>query len=281
MSDPKADVVESKEKSSGGGDLATQSLETAPGKANESYSHTGAASTSVGDVRRDSAFFDGSRSSMRSDKSWRVPLSPMVPLSSLPAQHKLHDSWVLWYTNKSLKTDNYEEKIMPLGEFCSGEEFWALYSHLLRPNRIPVATDYHLFKKGIKPMWEDINNRGGGKWMLRLKKEHTNRLWEGMLLAIIGEQLSADHPDEICGGVVSVRYQEDILALWNRTGHDEKIKTSLGERMKLVLGLPENVIMEYKEHDKSMAFLQDTIRQQQDAANKQAALEQEQAAALC
>jgi len=195
----------------------------------------------------------------------RVPLSPMIPLSRITEHHALHNSWVLWYTNKALKTDNYEEKIMPLGEFSTCEEFWSLYSHLLRPNRIPVATDYHLFKKGIKPMWEDSNNCAGGKWMLRLKKEHTNRLWEGMLLAVVGEQLAINDvgESEICGGVVSVRHQEDILALWTRSAANHSIRHALGERMKKVLELPSNVIMEYKEHDKSMAFLQDKRMQQQ------------------
>lgn len=203
----------------------------------------------------DTGFTGQARSSTGSQ---RVRLSPMVTLNSLPEQHGLQNSWVLWYTNKALKTDNYEEKIMPLGEFSSCEEFWALYSHLLRPSRMPLATDYHLFKKGIKPMWEDINNRGGGKWMLRLRKEHTNRLWEDMLLATIGEQLLAEYPDEICGTVISIRHQEDILALWNRTARDDVIKKRLEERIRLVLGLADNVIMEYKEHDKSMDwFLHD------------------------
>eukprot|EP00397_Hematodinium_sp_SG-2012_P023000 GEMP01023872.1.p1 GENE.GEMP01023872.1~~GEMP01023872.1.p1 ORF type:complete len:271 (+),score=39.17 GEMP01023872.1:16-828(+) len=209
---------------------------------------------------------------LRVSRVGRISLSPMLQLTSILHPHKLHNSWVVWYTNKALKTDNYEEKIMPLGEFSSCEEFWSLYSHLLRPNRIPVATDYHLFKKGIKPMWEDSNNRGGGKWMLRLKKEHTNRLWESMLLAIIGEQLAEDLGEsEICGGVVSVRHQEDILALWNRTAGNHDIKDVLGDRIKQVLELPHNVVMEYKEHDKSMAFLQDSKKLQQAAAEQAAA----------
>lgn len=32
--------------------------------------------------------------------------------------------------------------------------FWRLYNHLVRPNDLPNTMDYHLFKTGIKPMWE-------------------------------------------------------------------------------------------------------------------------------
>lgn len=32
--------------------------------------------------------------------------------------------------------------------------FWRMYNHMMRPNDLPNTMDYHLFKTGIKPMWE-------------------------------------------------------------------------------------------------------------------------------
>ena len=54
--------------------------------------------------------------------------------------------------------------------FQSIEHFWNIYNHMIRPNDIKTTTDYHLFKDGIKPTWEDPQNKNGGKWMVRLKK---------------------------------------------------------------------------------------------------------------
>lgn len=34
------------------------------------------------------------------------------------------------------------------------EQFWAHYCHLARPCELPSHCDIHLFKLGIKPMWE-------------------------------------------------------------------------------------------------------------------------------
>jgi hypothetical protein len=34
------------------------------------------------------------------------------------------------------------------------QDFWDFYVHLVRPNDLPNTSDYHLFKDGIKPMWE-------------------------------------------------------------------------------------------------------------------------------
>lgn len=38
------------------------------------------------------------------------------------------------------------------------EQFWAHYCYLARPCELPSHCDIHLFKKGIKPMWEVSEN---------------------------------------------------------------------------------------------------------------------------
>jgi translation initiation factor 4E len=77
------------------------------------------------------------------------------------------------------------------------------------------TTEFHLFKDGINPFWEDPANKLGGKWTIRLKKGISSRYWEDLLLAIIGEQF--DVGSEICGAVLSVRINEDIISVWNKS----------------------------------------------------------------
>jgi hypothetical protein len=36
-------------------------------------------------------------------------------------------------------------------------------------------------------MWEDDNCKDGGKWSLRVPKDRTNKYWEDLVLAMIGE----------------------------------------------------------------------------------------------
>ena len=117
-----------------------------------------------------------------------------------------------------------------------------------RPNVLPVNSDIHLFRDGIKPVWEDAANAAGGKWIIRLKKGLVNRLWEHLALALVTGALD----EQVCGVVVSVRYQEDILSVWNRSAADEEKKAELREAIKGALGLPASLQMEYKAHDASM-----------------------------
>ena len=77
-------------------------------------------------------------------------------------------------------------------------------------------------------MWEDEANKFGGKWIVRLRKGGefqifsffsyslvlwisglSSRCWENLVLAMLGEQFMVG--EEICGAVVSIRFQEDIL----------------------------------------------------------------------
>jgi len=41
-----------------------------------------------------------------------------------------------------------------VGRFGSVEQFWSYYCHLVRPCELTGHSDFHLFKDGIKPMWE-------------------------------------------------------------------------------------------------------------------------------
>ncbi|KAI9907994.1 hypothetical protein PsorP6_003584 [Peronosclerospora sorghi] len=130
------------------------------------------------------------------------------------------------------------------------QDFWKIYNHLVRPNDLPNTMDYHLFKTGIKPMWEDPANRRGGKWMVRLRKGIASRYWEDLVLAIIGEQF--DVGNEICGAVISVRYNEDIISLWNRNADNNEACCRIRDTMRKILNVPQFVALEYKRHDTSM-----------------------------
>lgn len=146
----------------------------------------------------------------------------------------------------------YESSIKTIATVNTVEEFWGVYNHLVRPNDLPTTTDYHFFREGIKPTWEDPNNAQGGKWIVRLRKGLASRYWEEVILALLGQQFPA--PDgEICGAVISIRYSEDIISIWNKTSSDRDTTDRLRDAIKKVLRLPGHVHMEYKPHQASLA----------------------------
>jgi Translation initiation factor 4E (eIF-4E) len=158
-------------------------------------------------------------------------------------------------TTSSSSSNPYESSIKEIITVHSVEEFWSAYSFLIRPNDLPTTTDYHFFRKGIKPTWEDPSNAKGGKWIVRLKKGLASRYWEEIILALIGCQLTAAQgisSEEVCGVVVSIRYSEDIVSVWNKTANDREVTERLRDAIKRVLQLPSFVHMEYKPHEASL-----------------------------
>ena len=138
------------------------------------------------------------------------------------------------------KITSYEEGIKRIAAFSSAESFWGLWTHLEPPSKLQPTTDYLLFHQGIRrPVWEDPLNIRGGKWIVRLKKGVADRIWEDLILAIVGDQFDAcqaaegaveeelrDAP-EICGCTISVRQSEDIISLWNKTDGDLKLREKI------------------------------------------------------
>ncbi|KAL4918492.1 translation initiation factor eIF 4e-like domain-containing protein [Aspergillus aurantiobrunneus] len=172
--------------------------------------------------------------------------------SSVPAlkEHALRSTWIIWYRPPTPKYSDYEKSTAPLASISSVESFWSIYSHLKRPSLLPTVSDYHIFKKGIRPVWEDEANKKGGKWVVRLKKGVADRYWEDLLLAMIGDQF-AEASDEVCGAVLSVRSGEDVLSVWTRIDGGRNIK--IRETIKRLLAFPADTNIAWKSHDDSIA----------------------------
>lgn len=169
-------------------------------------------------------------------------------------EHRLQYAYSLWFSRRTpgnkTTSQSYDQNLKLVATFASVEQFWAYYSHLVRPSELTGHSDFHLFKDGIKPMWEDSANKDGGKWIVRLKKGLASRCWENLILAMLGEQFMVG--EEICGAVISIRLQEDIISVWNKTANDQATTARIRDTLRRVLNLPPNTIMEYKTHTDSL-----------------------------
>jgi len=169
-----------------------------------------------------------------------------------PSAHPLRNSWVFWFRPPISKANGfieYEKTLHPIATVETVEHFFAIYQHLKRPSALPLVSDYHLFKKGIRPIWEDEENKKGGKWVVRLRKGVADRYWEDLLLAMIGDQFG-EASEEVCGAVLSVRNGEDILGIWARANGQRVLK--IRETMRRVLSFPPDTKLEWKSHDSSI-----------------------------
>lgn len=135
-----------------------------------------------------------------------------------------------------------------------------------------MKSDYHLFKEGVRPEWEDPQNKHGGKWSYSFKDKRNidiNDLWLHTMLAAIGETLEDEEDGEVMGVVVNVRKAFFRIGVWTRTigrpipnrgdgdvaggkGRSQEkgkeILMNIGKRFKEVLRLPTNEVIEFSGH---------------------------------
>jgi translation initiation factor 4E len=186
----------------------------------------------------------------------RAKLTKLLSDVTVPDdEHRLQSTYSLWYSRKGSgghHKASFDQNLQLIGAFATCEQFWQVYSHLGRPGDLSSHSDFHVFKKGIKPLWEDDANRYGGKWIVRLRKGLASRCWENLIMAMLGEQFMVG--EEICGAVVSIRYQEDILSIWNRSGSDTGVTNRIRDTFRRVLNLPPGTITEYKAHNDSIKY---------------------------
>ncbi|NWW71180.1 I4E1B factor, partial [Climacteris rufus] len=188
----------------------------------------------------------------------------------LPAEilgkHPLQNRWALWFF-KNDKSKMWQANLRLVTKFSTVEDFWALYSHIQLASKLAAGCDYSLFKDGIEPMWEDSQNKRGGRWLVTLAKQqrHTelDRFWLETLLCLIGEMFD-EYSDEVCGAVINIRTKGDKIAIWTREAENQEGVThtagisfrggctgelSLSLRVyKEHLGLSQKVAIGYQAH---------------------------------
>lgn len=216
------------------------------------------------DAAAKASTFDATSTSnkvMRSVASSPAPVKVKVAPPKLalpkPDEHPLEHVWSLFFDSKTWNPSSGEQQpkspvptaslenartweatLKLLGKYNTVESFMTVFRTLRRPSQLERNSNYHLFKDGIKPMWEDPANVDGGKWIITLRAGNAallDRSWMWLVLALIGEDLDEDN--DITGAVVSTRAKGDRIALWVRNKNNVQLVNKIGRRFASLMDL--------------------------------------------
>jgi translation initiation factor 4E len=113
---------------------------------------------------------------------------------------------------------------------------------------LPPASTFFMFKRGIKPEWEDKSNAQGGRFTLKFRSDDptgVNDAWLNTMLAMIGASLG----EQANGCVISFKPRSGFqLRLWTSTC-DKTSMEALGKAWKAFLGTSERA--KFEPHEKS------------------------------
>jgi len=155
-------------------------------------------------------------------------------------RHPLQNTWTLWFF-KNEKGKDWESNQKPVIDFDTVEDFWSLYNHIEVASKLQVGSDYSLFKKGVKPMWEDPQNKEGGRWLISLDRNmrstELDSFWMEVVLLLVGEGFGEDCGKLVNGAVVNIRNKGDKIAIWMATANRGDAILDVGRRIKQRLGI--------------------------------------------
>jgi len=168
-------------------------------------------------------------------------------------KHPLQNYWTLWYYEND-RQNTWEKNLKEIASFQTVEDFWSLYNHIKLASELKQGCDYSLFKKGVKPMWEDDANKRGGRWLINLdKKQRSNdldRYWLDIILCLIGEAF--ENSDEVCGATVNIRGKGDKIGLWTSDANNGTALLEIGRKLKERLRIAPKVNIGYQIHKDTM-----------------------------
>jgi translation initiation factor 4E len=132
----------------------------------------------------------------------------------------------LWYPHAF-----HQDLVVELARFASLEQFWATFRWLKPVKDLARDSSYHVFRRSVKPMWENFIH--GGCIIVKLKKngEGIDAYWQTLVAAAIGEYF--EEP-QIVGVGVGLRSKETCLSVWVAT-ESMRVRTRLTEMINRLL----------------------------------------------
>lgn len=135
-----------------------------------------------------------------------------------------------------------------------------------RPSALDKDCNYYLFREQLVPAWEVEDQRStlsqtfpnGGCWILKVKRTSgvLGKLWQDLVsplhladqqvFAAIGE---AFEDPNVVGVMMARRNKEDMISVWNSANTSF---SSIGDKLREILGLDPSTIVEYKMHKQSL-----------------------------
>ena len=162
------------------------------------------------------------------------------------SKKNLSDKFAFWYhINEISSEEEYESQIKKLAEFDTLEDFWAIFQYLKKPDDCKQAIEFQLFRHPIKPMWEDENNKNGGRISLKLRKEFSNLVWEELVFAFIGGYFAKEINDEINGLVINCKKDFNALQIWIKS-YSNEITSAIEKNIREMLCIPKEVVLDTK-----------------------------------
>jgi translation initiation factor 4E len=127
--------------------------------------------------------------------------------------HKLSNNWTLW-AHLPHNTDWSLTSYIPVSTFTSVEETICVTETL--PEVLVENCMLFIMKEGVKPIWEDLNNRNGGSFSYKVSNKNVFKVWKDLTYVLVGESISnhSNFVKSVTGITISPKKSFCIIKIW-------------------------------------------------------------------
>jgi len=127
--------------------------------------------------------------------------------------HMLTDRWTLW-AHLPHNTDWSIKSYIQIYTFASVEETIAVTETL--PPVLVENCMLFLMKEGIKPTWEDPQNRNGGCFSYKVSNKNVAKVWRDLTYVVVGRSISNQitYVNKVTGITISPKKNFCIIKIW-------------------------------------------------------------------
>tara|TARA_B110000305_G_C19027587_1_gene442234 strand:+ start:78 stop:626 length:549 start_codon:yes stop_codon:yes gene_type:complete len=133
--------------------------------------------------------------------------------SEISSHHKLNDNWTLW----AHLPDNIDwslKSYIPIYTFKTVEEMMMVTETI--PNVLVENCMLFMMKDGVKPTWEDPQNRNGGSFSYKISNSIVCKVWKELIYAVVGLSVSSNMVFScgVSGITISPKKNFCIVKIW-------------------------------------------------------------------
>jgi len=141
--------------------------------------------------------------------------------------HKLVDNWCLW-AHLPHDTDWSIKSYKKIYTLTTVEETIAITETL--PDILIKNCMMFLMRDGIKPTWEDPQNRNGGCFSYKVSNKNVYEVWKELTYVVVGNTVSKQNSfvSSVTGITISPKKNFCIIKIWmsNCTNQNSSIVTT-------------------------------------------------------
>lgn len=155
---------------------------------------------------------------------------------------KLFRTWTLWYLipdsyDNHIPGNDWTDYLHPLSTFDTIDAMWETLNSIGKAAQLPKGSRFYIFRKGVRPLWEDHANTGGAlvsieHTIANAKKQKISDRWTDLILSILGETFAKS--DLVNGIEFTVRKGTYNICVWLSSCSAEEVSTVEKELNRIV-----------------------------------------------